>query len=81
MSSLLSASSRRAFLRQTALIVLLAQMGSYVPARAARIGERIRARTGSTTRDGIFETIDASGALVLNMSGMRVAIPAAEVFF
>ncbi len=50
-------------------------------ARAARIGERIRARTGSTTRDGIFETIDASGALVLNMSGMRVAIPAAEVFF
>ena len=49
--------------------------------RAARLGEKIRARTGTTTRDGIFETIDSTGALVLNMSGTRVAIPAAEVFF
>ncbi len=49
--------------------------------RAARLGEHIRARTGTQTREGIFESIDASGALVLNMNGTRVAIPAAEVFF
>lgn len=49
--------------------------------RAARLGERIRARTGTTTREGIFETIDTSGALVLGMDGTRVAIPAADVFF
>lgn len=50
-------------------------------ARAARLGERIRARTGTMTREGIFDTIDASGALVLNIDGRREAIPAAEVFF
>lgn len=49
--------------------------------RAARLGERIRARTGTTTREGIFETIDTGGALVLDMDGTRVAIPAADVFF
>lgn len=50
-------------------------------ARAARLGEVIRARTGTTTREGIFDTIDASGALVLLTQGRREAIPAAEVFF
>ncbi|HEX9856770.1 MAG TPA: biotin--[acetyl-CoA-carboxylase] ligase, partial [Paracoccaceae bacterium] len=51
-------------------------------AHAARLGEQIRARTGTETRTGIFETIDAQGALVLNMGREgRVAIPAAEVFF
>ncbi|RID93861.1 biotin--[acetyl-CoA-carboxylase] ligase [Gemmobacter lutimaris] len=49
--------------------------------RAARRGERIRARTGTAERHGIFETIDDSGALVLNIDGRREAIPAAEVFF
>ncbi|MFN7052807.1 MAG: biotin--[acetyl-CoA-carboxylase] ligase [Gemmobacter sp.] len=49
--------------------------------RAARLGERIRARTGTSERQGIFETIDATGALVLNIDGRREAIPAAEVFF
>lgn len=49
--------------------------------RAARLGERIRARTGTTERHGIFETIDETGALVLNIDGRREAIPAAEVFF
>lgn len=49
--------------------------------RAARLGERIRARTGSTERQGIFETIDSTGALVLNIDGRRETIPAAEVFF
>jgi len=50
-------------------------------ARAARLGERITARTGGTETTGIFETIDAQGALVLATSEGRRAIPAAEVFF
>lgn len=50
-------------------------------ARAARLGERIRARTGSETREGIFETVDAAGNLILRTSGGAVAIPAADVFF
>ncbi len=38
------------FLRQTALIVILAQLGSYVPARAARIGvvDRVLSRVGAS---------------------------------
>lgn len=50
-------------------------------ARAARIGEVIRARIGTTERRGVFETIDATGALVLSVDGTREAIPAADVFF
>jgi BirA family transcriptional regulator, biotin operon repressor / biotin---[acetyl-CoA-carboxylase] ligase len=50
-------------------------------AQAARLGEPIRARTGSETREGVFETIDAQGNLILRMSNGPVAIPAAEVFF
>jgi BirA family biotin operon repressor/biotin-[acetyl-CoA-carboxylase] ligase len=50
-------------------------------AHAARLGQPIRARTGVSTRDGIFETIDPSGALVLRMPTATLAIPAAEVFF
>ncbi|HRK42708.1 MAG TPA: biotin--[acetyl-CoA-carboxylase] ligase, partial [Gemmobacter sp.] len=49
--------------------------------RAARLGEVIRARTGTTERRGIFDTIDATGALVLSAEGTREAIPAADVFF
>lgn len=48
---------------------------------AARLGEVIRARTGTTSREGRFETIDEAGALILQMAGGVVAIPAAEVFF
>jgi BirA family biotin operon repressor/biotin-[acetyl-CoA-carboxylase] ligase len=48
---------------------------------AARLGEVIRARTGVTTREGVFETIDATGALVLRTPTATLAIPAAEVFF
>lgn len=48
---------------------------------AARLGEPILARTGAETRSGIFESIDAEGALVLGTSSGRVTIPAAEVFF
>ena len=48
---------------------------------AARLGETICARTGTTTRVGTFETIDDTGALILTTPEGRHAIPAAEVFF
>ncbi|WP_435258736.1 biotin--[acetyl-CoA-carboxylase] ligase [Thioclava sp. FR2] len=48
---------------------------------AARLGEKIIARTGNDTREGIFETVDAEGNLVLRMGMTTLAIPAAEVFF
>ena len=50
-------------------------------AHAARLGERIVARTGTQTREGVFETVDAEGNLVLRMGDLTLAIPAAEVFF
>jgi BirA family transcriptional regulator, biotin operon repressor / biotin---[acetyl-CoA-carboxylase] ligase len=48
---------------------------------AARLGETIRARTGTDTREGRFDTIDDSGALILSTPHGRHTIPAAEVFF
>lgn len=48
---------------------------------AARLGETITARTGSQTQSGIFETIDETGALILQTPQARRAIPAAEIFF
>jgi BirA family biotin operon repressor/biotin-[acetyl-CoA-carboxylase] ligase len=48
---------------------------------AARLGQMIKARTGTTLREGLFETIDKTGALILQMPDGSVAIPAAEVFF
>jgi len=50
-------------------------------ARAARIGEEITARLPDRTIAGRFETIDASGALVLATDEGRVVLPAAEVHF
>jgi BirA family biotin operon repressor/biotin-[acetyl-CoA-carboxylase] ligase len=50
-------------------------------AHAARLGQPVRARTGTQVRDGIFETVDAAGNLVLATAQGRVAIAAAEVFF
>lgn len=50
-------------------------------ARAARLGEPIVARIGAEETAGVFETVDAEGALVLATAGGRRAIPAAEVFF
>ncbi len=49
--------------------------------RAARLGQTVTARTPSEEIVGEFETIDASGALVLRTSGFRHAIAAADVFF
>lgn len=50
-------------------------------ARAARLGERIIARTGREEVEGRFETVDATGALVLATAAGRRAIPAADVYF
>ena len=50
-------------------------------ARAPEVGALIRARLPHETRHGLFEGIDASGALLLREpSGVR-AIAAGEVFF
>ena len=49
--------------------------------RAARLGERLVARTGSATYDGRFEAIDDRGALVLVTPDGRKVIAAADVFF
>jgi BirA family biotin operon repressor/biotin-[acetyl-CoA-carboxylase] ligase len=49
--------------------------------QAARLGEVIRARTGSDTHEGIFETIDPEGKLILRTNSGTLAIPAAELFF
>lgn len=48
---------------------------------AARLGERITARTMRETHEGIFRTIDRSGALILETAKGPVAIPAADIFF
>jgi BirA family transcriptional regulator, biotin operon repressor / biotin---[acetyl-CoA-carboxylase] ligase len=48
---------------------------------AARLGEPIRARTGHDTHVGTFQTIDATGNLILGTPAGPLAIPAAEVFF
>ena len=50
-------------------------------ARAAKLGQTITARTAARETSGTFETVDASGALVLHTSEGRVAIPAADVYF
>lgn len=49
--------------------------------RAARLGEVITARTAASETVGTFETVDATGNLVLNTAKGRVSIPAADVFF
>lgn len=49
--------------------------------RAAKLGEVITARTATSETVGTFETVDASGNLVLRTAKGRVSIPAADVFF
>jgi BirA family biotin operon repressor/biotin-[acetyl-CoA-carboxylase] ligase len=48
---------------------------------AANLGQPIRARTGTTTHHGLFETLDKDGALVLNTTNGRISLPAADIFF
>jgi BirA family biotin operon repressor/biotin-[acetyl-CoA-carboxylase] ligase len=50
-------------------------------ARAAGLGQRIRARLPDRERMGVFEGIDADGALLLNEAGRTIAIAAGDVFF
>jgi BirA family biotin operon repressor/biotin-[acetyl-CoA-carboxylase] ligase len=50
-------------------------------ARAAGLGSRIRARLPDEERQGVFEGIDAGGALLLNEGTRTRAISAGEVFF
>ncbi|SIS61870.1 biotin--[acetyl-CoA-carboxylase] ligase [Paracoccus saliphilus] len=50
-------------------------------ARAAKLGETIIARTGTTRTEGRFDGIDDTGALILATPKGRQAIPAAEIYF
>lgn len=49
--------------------------------RAARLGETITARTARDTETGVFETVDATGQLVLKTPKGRVTVAAADIFF
>ena len=48
---------------------------------AARLGETISARTSTETIEGLFDTIDKDGNLVLITAKGPKAIPAADVYF
>ena len=50
-------------------------------ARAGGVGKSIRARLPDAVHEGVFEGVDASGALLLNQQGRVRAIAAGEVFF
>lgn len=50
-------------------------------AKAAKLGEPIRARTMREEMHGTFETVDEQGHLVLTSAKGRMSIPAADVFF
>lgn len=49
--------------------------------RAARLGERIVARTGTERHEGVLEGIDLTGAMLLRTADGLRAISAADVFF
>ena len=49
--------------------------------RATRLGETIIARVGDRRLEGVFETVDEAGRLVLQSPDGRRAIPAADVYF
>jgi BirA family biotin operon repressor/biotin-[acetyl-CoA-carboxylase] ligase len=51
-------------------------------ARAAGIGQPVSIQSGSTTIDGIFDTIDETGCLIVRTSdGGRVPVSAGDVYF
>ncbi len=50
-------------------------------ARAARLGQPIVARTARESRTGVFQDVDASGALILAGIGGSQSVAAADVFF
>src|SRR5690349_8958453 len=50
--------------------------------RAAGLGEKVAINTGATTIEGIFDTIDEAGCLVVRTAeGRRVPVAAGEVYF
>jgi BirA family biotin operon repressor/biotin-[acetyl-CoA-carboxylase] ligase len=50
--------------------------------RAAGLGERVAIHIGSTTLEGIFDTIDDSGCLIVRTAdGRRVPVAAGDVYF
>jgi BirA family biotin operon repressor/biotin-[acetyl-CoA-carboxylase] ligase len=50
--------------------------------RAAGLGERVAINTGNATLEGIFDTIDESGCLIVRTAdGRRLPVAAGEVFF
>jgi BirA family biotin operon repressor/biotin-[acetyl-CoA-carboxylase] ligase len=50
--------------------------------RAAGLGEKVAVSTGAATIEGIFETIDDAGCLVVRTAGgRRVPVAAGEVYF
>ena len=50
-------------------------------ARAVGLGSRIVARLPNATHEGIFEDIDADGALMLRTGRKLLVLPAADVYF
>lgn len=50
-------------------------------ARATRLGQTITARTMTESFEGVFETIDEGGALVLRTPSGPRTVPAADIFF
>ncbi|MGE0626691.1 MAG: DNA mismatch repair protein MutS [Hyphomicrobiaceae bacterium] len=73
------------FLRQNALIVLVAQMGSYVPAKAARIGivDRLFSRVGASDDlargRSTFMVEMVETAAILNQAGERSLVILDEI--
>ena len=73
------------FLRQNALIVVLAQMGSYVPARAAHIGvvDRLFSRVGAADDlargHSTFMVEMVETAAILNQAGRRALVILDEI--
>ena len=68
-------SGKSAILRQTALIVLLAQIGSYVPAKSAKIGivDKIFTRVGASDNISAGEStfmveMNESASIINNIS-------------
>ena len=74
-------SGKSAILRQTALIVLLAQMGSYVPAQNARIGvvDKIFTRVGASDNISMGEStfmveMNETASILNNISGRSLIL-------
>ena len=80
-----NASGKSTYLRQVALIVLMAQIGSFVPARSARIGltDRIFTRVGAqddlATGQSTFTVEMNETANILNNAGPRSLVILDEV--